>query len=422
MANEKTIKIFDTTLRDGEQSPGFSMNLKEKIKLSHQLEKLGVDIIEAGFAIASKGDFESVKTISSEIEKATVASLARAEEKDIKRAYDAVKNANKPRLHIFLATSDIHMKYKLKMTRKQVLKRTKEMTEYCFSLLKDVEFSAEDATRSDIEFLAEVIETAIKAGAKTINLPDTVGYTVPNEYKKFLRKIKKLVPSLKNVTLSAHCHDDLGLGVANTLAGIEEGVTQVETTINGIGERAGNAALEEIVMSIKTRKDIYNARTNILTEEIAKTSNMLSQITGIKIPPNKAIVGANAFAHESGVHQHGVLANKQTYEIMTPQSIGLKSNNLILGKHSGKHALNDRLKTLGIELSSDELSVTFEKFKELADKKKKVFDKDLIALTSKELVQIPKTYQLSSFTIKTGNKTDSIATLVLVKSGKKIKK
>lgn len=418
----KCIKIFDTTLRDGEQSPGFSMNLKEKIKFAHQLEKLGVDIIEAGFAIASKGDFESVKTISSEIENATVASLARADEKDIKRAFDAVKDANHPRLHLFLATSDIHLKYKLKMSKKEVLKQVESMVCFAKSLCDDVEFSAEDATRSDLNFLSEVIKVAIKNGAKTINLPDTVGYTTPDEHYNFMKTINKLTPQLSKVTLSAHCHNDLGLGVANTLAAIKGGATQVETTINGIGERAGNAAMEEIVMALRTRKDEFKVDTNINTKELMNTSTLLSQITGIKVTPNKAIVGANAFAHESGIHQHGVLANKETYEIMTPESIGLKSNNLVLGKHSGRAAINSRLKKLGFSLTEAELKVAFEKFKALADKKKKVLDKDLIAIASKEMVQVEKTYTLDFFEIITGNKKTSTSTISLIKDGKKYKK
>lgn len=415
------VKIFDTTLRDGEQSPGFSMNIKEKIKMAKQLEKLGVDIIEAGFAISSKGDFESVKAIAESVEKPIVASLARASENDVKRAYEAVKYANKKRLHVFLATSNIHLKYKLKITKKEALNRVKDMVGYAKSLTDDVEFSLEDATRSDLDFIVKVVDEAIKAGAKTINLPDTVGYSTPDEIFNFIKNIKQKSKLINGVVISTHCHDDLGLATANSLQAIKAGARQVETTINGIGERAGNASLEEIVMSLKTRKDEFGVDTNVNIKEIYNSSVLLSNITGIKPSPNKAIIGENAFLHESGIHQHGVLANKKTYEIMTPESIGIKKSNLVLGKHSGKHALKNRLSDLGIELNEEELEESFQAFKSLADKKKKIFDQDLIALASKRSVQVEKILRLDSYALTSGNNVKTKVSLTLSKNNKKIK-
>jgi 2-isopropylmalate synthase len=385
-AGFRKIKIFDTTLRDGEQSPGMSMNLPEKIEMARQLERMGVDIIEAGFAISSPGDFENVKTIAETLKDSVVASLARASKLDIDRAWEAVKGAVSPRIHVFLATSGLHMKHKLNMTPDQVYEQAVEMTKLAARYCADVEFSAEDATRSDRGFLAKVIGGTIAAGATTINLPDTVGYTTPDEHYDFFMDMRERVPALEKVTMSSHCHNDLGLAVANSLAAIRAGVAQVECTVNGIGERAGNAALEEIVMTLFVRRESYKAETNIHTEEIMHASNMLTGITGVGVQPNKAIVGANAFAHEAGIHQHGVLSNPLTYEIMTPESVGLKESNLVLGKHSGRHAFGERLKRLGYDISKDELTKVFRKFKILADKNKVVSDSDISALVDETMV------------------------------------
>lgn len=418
----KMIKIFDTTLRDGEQSPGCSMNLKEKIEMAKQLERMKVDVIEAGFAISSPGDFHSVKTIAETIKDCTVASLARTMEQDIDRAWEALSGAVSPRIHTFIATSPIHMEYKLLMTPEEVYERSVAMVKHAKRYCSDIEWSAEDATRSEPEFLARVIEGVIKAGATTINLPDTVGYTTPDEYYAFLMKVQELAPSMVNITLSSHCHNDLGLAVANSLAAIKAGAGQIECTINGIGERAGNAAMEEIIMALHTRKDSLQADTRVATTEIVRSSNLLSRITGVKVQPNKAIVGENAFAHESGIHQHGVMKNRETYEIMTPESVGLTQNNLVLGKHSGKHAFRDKVKNLGYELTEAEIDRMFQKFKELADKKKSVYDRDIEALISKEAVQVPKTYSMESFVINSGNAITSTAVIKMIKDGKSIEK
>lgn len=409
----RQIKIFDTTLRDGEQSPGCSMNIKEKIEMARQLEALGVDVIEAGFAAASQGDFNAVRAVAKELRETRVASLSRALVKDIDSSWEAIKYARYPRIHVFIATSDIHMEYKLKKTREEVLEQTAEMVRYAKKYCEDIEFSAEDATRSDPAFLAKVFETAIEAGATVLNIPDTVGYTTPEEFTKLIGYLKENVRGVDGVELATHCHDDLGMAVANSLAAIKAGVTQVECTINGIGERAGNAALEEIVMNLKTRADYYQADCGIRTAQIYKTSRLLSSITGVRVQPNKAIVGENAFAHESGIHQHGVLANKQTYEIMSPESIGLAQNKMVLGKHSGRHAFNDRVRDLGYNVDLDISNTLFKRFKDLADKKKTVNDKDIEALVRSILVQeIPKTYALERYCINSGNTitpTSSIA-------------
>lgn len=413
----KTIKIFDTTLRDGEQSPGCSMNLQEKLEVARQLEKLGVDVIEAGFAIASPGDFQSVKAVADTVKNASVASLSRALKKDIDRAYEAVKGAVAPRIHTFLATSPIHMEYKLKMKPEEVLEQAVEMVKYAKSLCSDVEFSAEDASRSEPEFLWKVFEGVIAAGATCINVPDTVGYSMPEEFGALIRGIKQNVKGIEKVDLSVHCHNDLGLAVANSLAAIREGATQVECTINGIGERAGNAAIEEIVMSIATRQDFFGFSTNINTKQIYNSSRLISSITGVMVQPNKAVVGANAFAHEAGIHQHGVLANKKTYEIMTPQSIGLSENVIVLGKHSGKHAFAERLKELGYMLDDAHISECFDKFKELADRKKDVSDLDLRALVEFEQFEIKAEIELESFVINSGNKMTATAVVKVHKNG-----
>ena len=385
----RQIKIFDTTLRDGEQSPGCSMNISEKLRLDQQLDKLGVDVIEAGFAIASPGDFASVKGIAEVVKNATVASLARCLKKDIDTAYEAVKDAVKPRIHVFLATSNIHMEYKLKMSKDQVLAKTKEMVSYARSLCSDIEFSCEDASRSDIDFLCKVVETAIDAGATTINLPDTVGYAIPEENENMISTVIKNVPNSEKAIISVHCHNDLGLATSNTLSAVKAGALQVECTINGIGERAGNAALEEIVMGLFTRENYYDAVCNVDTTQIHKTSKLLTSITGVKPQPNKAIIGENAFAHESGIHQHGMLANKNTYEIMTPESVGLTTNKMVLGKHSGKHALSSKLEDLGYNVSSEQLQKIFEEFKILVDRQKNVSDRDIEGLLQKKKRIIP---------------------------------
>nr|HPO04217.1 2-isopropylmalate synthase [Bacillota bacterium] len=418
----KRIKIFDTTLRDGEQSPGCSMNLKEKIQMAKQLERMKVDIIEAGFAISSPGDFKSVRAVAETVKESIVASLARTTKDDIDRAWEAVSVAARPRIHTFIATSPIHMEYKLRLMPDQVEEQAVAMVKHAKGYCSDIEFSAEDATRSDPAFLARVFNGVIKAGATTINIPDTVGYTVPDEFYEFLIKVRELCPALDNVDISVHCHNDLGLGVANSLAAIKAGATQVETTINGIGERAGNAAMEELVMALRTRKDIFRAETNIVTTEIMRASKLLTTITGVKVQPNKAIVGENAFAHEAGIHQHGVLKNKETYEIMTPESIGLTKNSMVLGKHSGKHALRSKAQELGIDLSEEALERAFERFKIIADKKKQIYDGDIEALLSKEALQVPKTYQMKSFVINSGNSITSTAVIEAIKDDKVIEK
>ncbi|OON96778.1 MAG: 2-isopropylmalate synthase [Candidatus Epulonipiscioides saccharophilum] len=408
------IKIFDTTLRDGEQAPGYSMNLSEKIEMAFQLEKLGVDIIEAGFAIASKGDFNSVVEVAKLIKNAEVASLSRALKKDIDASAEALKHAAYPRIHTFIATSDIHMKYKLQKTEQDILEITAEMVKYAKKFCQSIEFSAEDATRSRPEFLYKVLEQAIKSGATVLNIPDTVGYTSPLEIYNLIKGIKENVRGIENVDLSIHCHNDLGMGVANTLSAIQAGANQVECTINGIGERAGNAALEEIIMNLKTRPDVYPYQTNINTQEIYPTSKLLTNLTGVKVQPNKAIVGDNAFAHESGIHQHGMLSNKLTYEIMTPKSIGLADKRMVLGKHSGKHAFVDRLHELGFKFPENDVNSLFDSFKSLADKKKNVTDLDIQLLAMRRNVQVPQTYKLDCFVINSGNTITTTSSMKLI--------
>ena len=412
----KKIKIFDTTLRDGEQSPGCSMNLSEKLEVARQLETLRVDVVEAGFAIASPMDFESVREISKVLKNASVASLCRALKKDIDVAYDAVKHAENPYIHTFLATSPLHMEYKLKMKPEQVLEQIREMVKYAKTLCPNVEFSAEDATRSDLDFLAQALSIAIENGATCINVPDTVGYTTPQEMFDRISYLKKNVSGIDNVVLSVHCHNDLGLAVANSLSAVLAGANQIEGTINGIGERAGNTSIEEVVMGINTRKGFYNAETNIDTKQIYKTAKLVSSITGIQIPPNKAITGANAFAHESGIHQHGVMAKRETYEIMSPSIIGKPNEQMVLGKHSGRHAFDDRLKELGYNLSKEELDKAFSDFKNLADKKKSISDRDIEALMSEKTRQVNETYAFERFVINSGNTITSSA-MIKVKYG-----
>lgn len=382
---ENHIKIFDTTLRDGEQSPGFSMNQDEKLRLALQLERLQVDVIEAGFPIASEGDFNTVREISRQIKNSTVAALCRTTKQDIDRAAESLEPAQHPRIHTFIATSDIHMKHKLKKNRGEVLESAVQAVEHATRFCDEVEFSAEDASRSDPEFLYQIFESVIDSGAKIINVPDTVGYAMPWEFGELIKNIRENVPNIEQATLSVHCHNDLGVAVANSLMAIRNGAEQVECTINGIGERAGNASLEEIVMAIATREK--KRKTNIVTEQLVQSSKLLSEITGNKVQPNKAIVGENAFAHEAGIHQHGVLNNPMTYEIMTPKSVGLKSNKIVLGKHSGRFALNKKLQKLGYTLGKKELNKVYLKFTELADEKKTVKENDLLTLISQTLPQ-----------------------------------
>lgn len=382
----RKIDFYDTTLRDGEQSPGVNLNTAEKLEIAKQLERLGMDVIEAGFPAASPGDLDAVRKIASTIKKSSVTALARCVKSDIDAAWEALKVAECPRIHIFLATSDIHMKYKLKQTPEQVVNTAVEMIKYAKSLFPVVQWSAEDAFRSDRVFLAHIVEQAINAGASIINIPDTVGYATPKEYGELFKYLKENVPNINQVKLSAHCHDDLGMAVANTLAAIENGADQVEGTINGIGERAGNVALEEVAVALYTRKDFYNIQSNLTLNEIKRSSQLVSQLTGMVIQPNKAVVGKNAFAHESGIHQDGVLKEPTTYEIITPELIGEASNNLVLGKHSGRHAFQDRAKLMGFDLDQEALNNAFREFKKLADRKKEITTEDLwTILTNQQL-------------------------------------
>jgi len=379
-ADRARITVFDTTLRDGEQSPGCSMNQQEKLRLAHQLDRLGVDVIEAGFPIASEGDFEGVKAIAAVIRRPIIAGLARACRPDIERAWEALKDAARPRIHVFLATSDIHLQYKLRITRDQCLAQARDAVRFAKSLCADVEFSPEDATRTDPEFLCRVLEAVVEAGATTLNIPDTVGYTVPHEFGDLITKIRQRVKGIENVTISAHCHNDLGLAVANALAAVAAGARQVECTINGIGERAGNASLEEIVMALRTRQDRYPYETGVVSEQIFAASQMLSEVTGVAVQPNKAIIGRNAFAHEAGIHQDGMLKNPLTYEIMTPKSVGVPDSKLVLGKHSGRHALGIRCEQLGYQFDRRALDDIYRRFVRLADKIKHVEDHHLLEL------------------------------------------
>src|ERR671916_574937 len=380
MTYPERIKIFDTTLRDGEQSPGCSMNLSEKIRLARKLQTLGVDIIEAGFPIASDGDFAAVKAVAAECREATVAALCRTTELDILRAWEAVGGAAGPRLHTFVATSDIHLEHKLRKSRAEVLRMTREAVRLARSFTEDVEFSAEDATRSDVNYLCEVFSVAVEEGARTLNVPDTVGYTTPTEFREIVSAVRERVVGDREVTISVHCHNDLGLAVANSLAALDAGARQIECTVNGIGERAGNAALEELVMAMRVRADRLPYACGVRTEELYPASQLLSEIIGFGVQPNKAVVGRNAFAHEAGIHQHGVLSNPLCYEIMTPESVGVPSNNIVLGKHSGRHALSRRFDELGFTLSATELEDAYHQFTELADRKKNIYDQDLLSL------------------------------------------
>lgn len=415
------VYIFDTTLRDGEQSPGASMNTGEKMRLATQLEKLGVDIIEAGFPAASEGDFEAVSQIAKKLKKVGVAGLARTSKEDIDRAWGAIKHAKQPRIHTFLATSDIHLEHKLKMTRDEVVKTTVEAVKYAKSFTDNVEFSAEDGSRSDRDYLCTVFEAAIDAGATTINLPDTVGYAVPSEFRELTKYVMEHTPNMKKAVFSVHCHNDLGLATSNTLTAIDAGARQVEVTINGIGERAGNTSLEEVVMALHTRPNFFPVSTEIETYQIYPTSRLVSMITGIMVQPNKAIVGANAFAHEAGIHQDGVLKNPMTYEIMKPETVGLSQSRLVLGKHSGRHALRSKLKEMGYDLSEEELKLVFRKFKELADKKKHIVDEDLEVIVTEFILRTAETFKLAYLHVTCGTTVFPMASVELEIKGRMVR-
>ncbi len=415
------VYIFDTTLRDGEQAPGFSMTTEEKLQMAHQLARLGVDVIEAGFAVASKGDFEAVNRIAREVKGPVICSLARALEKDIEVAARALEPAERRRIHTFIATSEIHMKYKLKMEPEKVLERAVEAVKFARRFTDDVEFSCEDATRSQREFLYRIIEEVIKAGATVINIPDTVGYAIPEEFGDLISSIMDNVPNIDKVILSVHCHDDLGLAVANSLTAVKHGARQVECTVNGIGERAGNAALEEVVMALNVRRDYFgDLRTNVNTRELYKSSRLLCRITGSFVPPNKAIVGDNAFAHESGIHQHGVLSHRLTYEIMNPEDIGFPvSRRIVLGKHSGRHALKQKLEEYGVKYTEEDINRIYERLKALADKKKEVYDEDIEALIYEEFMKVEdeEPVKVKHFQVQSGDNLMPTATVRLLFKG-----
>jgi len=411
------IVIFDTTLRDGEQSPGAAMNVADKVRLAQQLEKLGVDVIEAGFPISSQGDFEAVRTIAKAITRSKVAALARTNNQDIDRAWEAIKGTKLPLIHTFISTSDIHLMHQLKKSKEEVIRIAAKSVARAKKHTPDVEFSAMDATRSDVQFLAAVIEAAIQAGATRINIPDTVGYAIPSEFGELIRTLRQKVKGIEEVTLSVHCHNDLGLAVANSLVAIQNGARQVECTINGIGERAGNTSLEEVVMAIHTRKDLLHFSTRIVPKHIFATSRLVSKITGMAVQPNKAIVGANAFAHESGIHQDGVLKEKQTYEIMTPESVGISQSSLVLGKLSGRHAFKERLKDLGFRLSEKDFALAFTRFKELADKKREIYDEDIESVVAEEILRMPDRYKLVYLNVISGNVTVPTATVKMEVDG-----
>ncbi|OYX78306.1 MAG: 2-isopropylmalate synthase [Sphingomonadales bacterium 32-65-25] len=419
MTNNR-IRIFDTTLRDGEQSPGCSMNLEEKLKVAAQLEALGVDIIEAGFAIASEGDFEAVQAVANMCDTAIVASLARAAAPDIERAWAALKGARNPRIHTFIATSPLHMKVKLNKTPEEVLEAIRFSVSHARNLCGDVEWSAEDATRSDPDFLCRAVETAINAGATTINLPDTVGYATPATYGAMFRDVITRVPNADQAIFSTHCHNDLGLAVANTLSAIMAGARQVEATVNGIGERAGNAAVEEIAMALKVRQDVMPYQTGIVSTEITRASRLVSGVTGMQVQANKAIVGANAFAHESGIHQDGMLKDSSTYEIMTPDSVGQGATNLVLGKHSGRAAFRSKLAEMGYDLSDNEFGDAFKRFKDLADAKKQVFDEDIVALVDDEVLRGHDRIQVVEVEVYCGSNGPQRAILTLSIDGEEM--
>lgn len=417
----RIIKIFDTTLRDGEQSPGCSMNVEEKVTIAKQLSQLGVDIIEAGFAISSPGDFEAIQRIAREVEGPVICSLARARAEDIERAAAAIADAPRKRIHTFLSTSDIHLEHQFKMTREEAKARAVQMVQKARSYVEDVEFSPMDATRSDAGYLYTVLEAVIDAGAGTINIPDTVGFATPEEFGALIKGIRENVRNIQHAVISVHCHNDLGLAVANSLTAIKNGAGQVECTINGIGERAGNASLEEVVMALRTKGGVYDADTRVKTEEIMKTSRLLTRITGMQVQANKAIVGANAFAHESGIHQDGLLKEKSTYEIISPESVGLGQSQLVMGKHSGRHAFRSRLKEMGYDLNEEEVNHAFERFKKLADQKKEVYEDDLNAIVSDEISKQNELFRLKSLYVESGTQVSPTATIELETEGKVIK-
>jgi 2-isopropylmalate synthase len=411
--------IFDTTLRDGEQSPGASLNRTEKVEIARQLAVLGVDVIEAGFPVASLGDFEAVKMVAKAVKGPVICGLARSLENDIDAAYNAVKYARRPRIHVFLATSKIHMKYKLKKAEDEILRLAVAAVKHARRKCPDIEFSPEDASRTEREFLYKVVEAVIDAGASTVNIPDTVGYATPFEFASLIKGIGANVPNIGRAVISVHCHNDLGLAVSNSLAAVLSGARQAECTINGLGERAGNASLEEIVMSIRTRTDIFkNLATGVKTKEICKTSRLVSKLTGMPVQPNKAIVGANAFAHEAGIHQDGVLKERITYEIMRPEDVGFGETRIVLGKHSGRHAFKEHLKAMGFVLKGQELDKAFDRFKELADKKKEVFDEDLETIVEEQISKVPEEYRLHHFYISCGDQIDPAAHIKVKYRGK----
>ncbi|PKM76240.1 MAG: 2-isopropylmalate synthase [Firmicutes bacterium HGW-Firmicutes-15] len=413
MGDNNRVYLFDTTLRDGEQSPGVSLNVEEKLEIAQQLARLGVDVIEAGFPIASPGDFQAVKNIAKKVKGPIIAGLCRATRKDIDRGWEALQFAESPRIHTFLATSDIHLKHKLQISREAALEQAIDAVKYAKKFCPDVEFSAEDASRSDLDYLAKVVEEVIAAGANVVNLPDTVGYAVPEDYGNFIRSIMERVPNIHQAIISVHCHDDLGMAVANSLSGVVNGARQIECAVNGIGERAGNASLEEIIMALYTRKPFYNKNINITYQEIYRTSRLVSGLTGMMIQPNKAIVGSNAFAHEAGIHQDGMLKDRSTYEIMSPELVGVNRSNLVLGKHSGRHAFKDRLQELGYILSEEDLGKAFAGFKEIADKKKEINDEDLEALVKDRAKSVPERFSLQYMHISCGTSVIPTATVKL---------
>ncbi len=417
MSKDRII-IFDTTLRDGEQSPGVSLTVDEKLRIGRQLERLGIDVLEAGFPVTSQGDFQAVQRLARELRGVQVAALARAREKDIDTAWEAIKEGANPRIHTFLATSDIHMKHKLRKSREEVLEQAARAVAYAARYTSNVEFSAEDASRSDLDFLCRVFEAVIEAGATTVNFPDTVGYAIPWDFARMIRYVVEHTPNIHRAVLSVHCHNDLGLATANVLSALDAGARQVECTINGIGERAGNTAMEEVVMAVRTRRDLFHLETSIETRHIIETSRLVSRLTGMVVQPNKAIVGANAFAHESGIHQDGVLKERTTYEIIDPAEIGLGSSKLVLGKHSGRHALKARLEEMGYSLSPEELDRVFASFKALADKKKEIYPEDLEALVTEKVLRIPDRYRLVYLHVAGGSGIRPTATVAIEVDGR----
>ena len=420
MTASRNIKIFDTTLRDGEQSPGASMNIPEKLEIAQALVALGVDIIEAGFPIASPGDFEAVREVANHVRGATICGLARSNDADIDRAWEALRGAERSRIHVFLATSAIHREFKLKMDKEEIIARAVSSVRRAAGYCPDIEFSPEDASRTELDFLCRVVEAAISAGATTVNIPDTVGYATPAHYAHVIRTLKEKVPNIDKAVISVHCHDDLGLAVANSLAAVEVGAGQIECTINGIGERAGNCSLEEVVMAMKTRHDYYQCDTRVVTTRLVPTSRLVSNITGMQVQRNNAIVGHNAFAHEAGIHQDGYLKERTTYEIMRPEDVGFAKTDLVMGKHSGRAALADRAKALGYQLEGDQLQLVFDQFKVLADKKKEIYDSDLAALIEQQIREVADVWTFGSYTMAASTEETPRVTLTLLRSGEPV--